>query len=135
MGQFQRLSLVVIKTNWINFLAVFLAVFGYAVILTQFDGNLSYNLFQSILAALILVCGYGIMFWGLFAASLIAFDLLLKINNHTHLKEKLFIEWLLISSPFIFWAFKYHEWIFIVGCIAFIISQTLRKSLIIGVRH
>jgi hypothetical protein len=121
----------VIKTNWINIAGVFVIVFLYAVVLNLTDVNVSRNLFQAVFAALILVCGYGIMFWGLFVVALIVLDLLLLTRNQNNLKTKLIIEWLIISSPFIYWTVKYHEWIFVAAIIAFLITQLLRERRII----
>jgi hypothetical protein len=118
----------VIKTNWINIAGVFAIVFLYAVVLNLTDSNVSRNLFQAVFAALILVCGYGIMFWGLFVVALIVLDLLLLIRNQNNLKTKLIIEWLIISSPFIYWTVKYHEWIFVAAVVAFLITQLLREK-------
>jgi heme exporter protein D len=123
-------DMMVIKTNWVNLLGVFLAVFLYAVILNLSNVNLSYNIFQSILAALISVCGYGMMFWVSFAISLIVVDILLILRNRNHLKQKLLIEWLLISAPFIYWTIEYREWIFAVAIIAFLCSQLFRERFI-----
>jgi hypothetical protein len=117
----------VIMTNWINILGVFIAVFIYAMVLNITDENISRNLFQSVFAALILIVGYGIMFWGMFIVALVVFDLLV-LGNKDNLKIKLLIEFLIISIPFVYWAFKYHEWIFVVAIIAFLISQLVREK-------
>jgi hypothetical protein len=117
----------VILTNWINILCVFIAVFLYAMVLNMTNANVSRNLLQAIFAALILVVGYGMMFWGMFIIVLIIFDLAL-LRSKENLKMKLLIEWLIISCPFIYWTFKYHEWIFIAAIIAFLIAQLLREK-------
>lgn len=83
------------------------------------------------LAALFSILGYGMMFWALFLVSLIILDLILIVPNRKNLKTRLLIEWLIISSPFIYWTVKYHEWIFVTAVIAFFISQQLREKRII----
>ncbi len=80
------------------------------------------------LAALFSVLGYGMMFWALFIVSLVIMDLILIIPNRKNLKIRLLIEWIIISSPFIYWTVKYHEWIFVAAVIAFFISQQLREK-------
>ncbi|MBB5649165.1 hypothetical protein [Pedobacter cryoconitis] len=125
----------VIKTNWINLLGVFLVVLLYAIILNLTDTSISHNLFQAIFAALILVCGYGMIFWGIFVIALIVLDLLLITRNQNNLKVKLLIEWLIVSSPFIYWTMRYKEWIFLVAIIAFLITQLLRKKHITRATH
>ena len=114
-GMNNNKSIKILLTNWINLLGVFLVAFACAFLLTFTDANLSYNIFQSMLAALFLVYGFGMMFWALFIVSLIVLDLLLIVPGINNLKTKLTIEWLVIISPFVYWTVKYHEWIF-AGC-------------------
>lgn len=120
----------VIKTNWINIIGVFLAVFISAFILNLNDINVSRTLFQAIVSALILVCFYGIMFWGLLIISLVILDLLLIVKNANNLKVKLLLEWLIVSAPFIYWTVRYNEWIFLTGIIALLVTQLLRERVI-----
>lgn len=118
----------ILKTNWINITGVFVAVFLYAIVLNLIDENVSRNLFQSIFAALILVFGYGMMFWALLIISLVILDSLLLLRSQNNLKAKLIIEWLIISSPFIYWTIRYQEWIFVAAIIALFITQLLREK-------
>jgi hypothetical protein len=120
----------IILTNWINLLGVFLVTLVFSIVLTLTDPNLSYNIFQAMLAALFSVCGYGMMFWALFIVLMVVLDLIIILPNRKNLKRKLIIEWLIISSPFIYWTVKYHEWIFVAAIIAFFITQQLREKLI-----
>lgn len=120
----------VLKTNWINLLGVFLAVLIYAVVLNLATAGLSYNLFQAIFAALIAIILYGSIFWALLAVSLLVLDLILLLRNRNHLTAKLLLEWLIISSPFIYWFARYTEWIFLAGVAAFLVTQLLRARLI-----
>ena len=100
-------------------------------VLTLTDTNLSYNIFQSILAALFSVCGFGMMFWAFFIISLAVLDMILIIPNRNNLKTSLIIEWLIISSPFAYWTIKDHEWIFAAAIITFFITQLFREKLIV----
>jgi hypothetical protein len=121
----------ILKTNWINLIGVFIAIFLYALILNLNDTTVVRNLFQSILSALMLVCLYGFIFWILFILLLILFDLLLIVKKQlSYLKIKLFIEWIIISAPFIYWIFKFKEIEFLVGVIVFLITQFIREKLI-----
>lgn len=90
----------------------------------------AFNLFQAFIAAGISVCLYGMMFWGLFILSLVILDMLLIVRNQNNLKVKLLLEWLIISSPFIYWTVRYKVWIFLVAIIAFLITQLLREKVI-----
>jgi hypothetical protein len=119
--------MTVIKTNWINITGVFLITYFYVITDVLLHSG---TFIQAIVGGLISICLYGMMFWGLFVVSLIALDLLVIMRNKNHLKEKLVIEWFVISSPFIYWIIKYREWIFVVAIIAFLITQLLRERLI-----
>ncbi|QTE34854.1 hypothetical protein J3L18_17030 [Mucilaginibacter gossypii] len=121
----------IILTNWINLFGVFAGVFAFSVISTLSDANSSDNIFQAILASLFLVIGYGLMFWFLFIILLVVLDLLLIVPYKNYLKIWLVIEWLIISSPFIYGVIKYHELIFAVGLGAFFITQLLREKYIL----
>ncbi|HEY8780228.1 MAG TPA: hypothetical protein VIM16_01330 [Mucilaginibacter sp.] len=120
----------IILTNWINLLGVFLVTLVFSCVLALTDANLSYNIFQAILAALFSVLGFGMMAWALFIVALVILDLLLIVTNPNNLIVKLLIEWLIISSPFIYGAVKYSEWIFLAAIIAFLITQLLREKAI-----
>lgn len=119
--------MVVIRTNWINITGVFIITYLYVIADVLIHSG---TFIQAVLGGLISICLYGMMFWGLFVVSLIALDLLVIMRNKNHLKGKLLIEWLVISSPFIYWTIKYKEWIFAVAIVAFLISQLLRERLI-----
>ena len=120
----------ILKTNWINIVGVLGSVFLYSVISNFTDSNTSQNIFQAIFSGLILILFYGVTFWVLFIVSLIIFDLLLIVTNQSNLKIKLLLEWLLLSTPFIYWAFKYSEWIFLVAIISFLFTQLYRRKMI-----
>ncbi|NIG55068.1 hypothetical protein [Chitinophaga sp. Cy-1792] len=120
----------VIKTNWINFLGVFITVLLYVVI-----GNLSeaVSIGGLLLMALLLIFLYGIIFWiGLFAA-LITLDLILIRENQRHLLRNLLIEWFIISIPFMYWTAIYEEYIFLPAILSLLVTQILRKQLIVSV--
>ena len=120
-------NLAVIKTNWINITGVFIITYLYVVIDVLLHSG---TFLQAFMGGLISICLYGIMFWGLFIISLIVLDLLVINRNKNHLKEKLLIEWLVISSPFIYWTIKYSEWLFAVAIFGFLLSQLLRERVI-----
>jgi hypothetical protein len=103
-------------------------VFLYAIYLNITDINVSRNIFQSILPALILVVLYGALFWLLFLALLILFDIFFVAKVKVDLRLKLLIEWVIVSIPFVFWALKYKQWIFIAAVFAFFITQLLREK-------
>ena len=122
----------ILFTNWVNILGVFIAIFLYSIIYGLFDSNISRNILQSIIASLILICLYGIMFWVGFLLSLIILDSVLIIPAPKHLKIKLIAEWIIISSPFVYWAIEYERQrnLYIVAIIAFLITQLIRERYI-----
>jgi hypothetical protein len=121
----------IILTNWINLLGVFLTSLAFLIVVALTDPNLSYNIFQAILAALFSVLAYGIMAWALFIVSLIVLDVILIVPNKKRLKTMLLIEWAISSCPFIYWATIYHEWVFMADVIVFFISQQVREKKIV----
>lgn len=121
----------IIATNWINVLGVFLVTLFYSVIFSQLNNDLNYSIFQSLVASLIVICLYGMMFWALFLVLLIIVDLLLIVKRQNNVSRMLLIEWALISSPFTYWIIRYEEWIFLIAIITFAITQFLRCRLIV----
>lgn len=117
----------VIITNWINLVAVFAITYLYVIANVLIHSG---TFLQAILGGLISICLYGMMFWAFFVVSLLVLDFLIIVRNRDQLKLKLFFEWLIISSPFIYWTIKYDEWIFAVATFAFLISQLARKKMI-----
>ena len=123
----------ILLTNWVNLLGVFLAVFLYSVIYGLIDPNVSRNIFQSIIASLISVCLYGIMFWTGFLILITILDLVLIIPNPKNLKLKLIIEWIIISSPLVYWSILYERRrvTFLIAVIVFLVTQLIREKYII----
>jgi hypothetical protein len=121
----------IILTNWITLFGVFTGVFVFSIGLNLTQANLSYNIFQAIAAALFLVIGYGMIFWAFLIVSLVVLDIILIVSHKKNLKVRLMIEWLIISSPFICGMIKYHQWIFAVGIVSFLIAQLLREKYIL----
>lgn len=121
----------VFLTNWVNVLGIFIVALGYAIVSNYYDENVSRTVLQAVIASLILVCLYGLMFWGILIASLAILDWLLIRKNDKSLKVKLVIEWFIVSSPFIYWTIRYHEWIFSATVLIFLITQLLRERLIV----
>lgn len=120
----------VLVTNWVNVLGVLIVLLFYSTIINFQNNSLEYNFLQSIVAGFILVCFYGLIFWGLFIVALIILDIFLLMRCQGHIKKMLLLEWCLISTPFLFWTFKYQESIFLIGVFTFLITQLIRKKYI-----
>ena len=126
------MAIRILKTNWINIVGVFTVLFLYTTVYGLIEPNVSRNIFQAMIASLIGICLYGIMFWAGFITMLIILDFVLIIPKPKNLKIKLFIEWVIISSPFVYWAIKYPEQrtLYIIAIITFLVTQLLRDKLI-----
>ncbi len=117
----------VILTNWINLVGVFLVVYLCAFLMSYTSTN--FSILQSLFSLFILVGLYGLLFWVGFSLELILLDFLLI--NSKHITSKLITEWVLICTPIIYCTIKYNEWILLSGVIAFLITQFLRKKMIL----
>lgn len=127
--------LKILKTNWINVLGIFLAVylFGIASTLTERTTSLSDALYTGVVMGIFGIIFYGMMFWAGFIASIIILDFALIRKHWKNLNLLLLLEWLIISAPFVYWLILYSEWVFLVAILAFLITQYLRKEKILKV--
>ncbi|MFD3002594.1 hypothetical protein ACFS7Z_19645 [Pontibacter toksunensis] len=120
----------IILSNWINIVGIIGAAYIYTFFWTfskppDFEGN---RLIIWVFGSLFTIFGYGMIFWLLFIVALIALDFLLIIPDKRRLGEKLLIEWIIIISPFIYWAFKYDYWLWLILAASFLFTQFLRKK-------
>lgn len=128
----------IILTNWINIIGVFVAVYIYGVIdtllyfVTETNSTID-GLRLAFLGSLLAIVIYGMIFWIGFIASLIITDAVLNNTNQNKLYFKLMIQWGLISLPFVYWLFRYEEWIFLVAVVAFFITQNFRRIKIVKI--
>ncbi|OJW77947.1 MAG: hypothetical protein BGO69_10895 [Bacteroidetes bacterium 46-16] len=120
----------VLVTNWVNIVGIFLALLAYTFLNSWI--NYPATFVQALFGAFLLIILYGIMFWGGFLIAITILDLVLIVPNPKHLKLKLIIEWVVISSPFVYWALKYEDQrvMFLIAVITFLITQLIREKLI-----
>lgn len=116
----------ILLTNWINLAGVSVAIWLFGIILTWGAEPLDWNIFNLALVIFISVCLYGFPFWMFCFLAIIFLDLFLIGRNRSRLILKLMIEWMIISLPFGYWFIIYTEWTFLVGIIAFLVTQLLR---------
>ena len=123
----------VVLTNRINLFTIFIAVYIASLIFNM--ANAKFALGEALFGATYLVLGYGIMFWIGFIICILVLDIALFsfYKEPQYTTYKLAIEWLLISSPFIYWLIKYNQWIFLVAILAFLIGQYLRRPYILRI--
>ena len=117
-------------TNWVNIVTIFIIVY-----ISVFISSLLFDKFtieEAIFGTTYSVFLYGMIIWIAFFVLIVILDVLLfSFNkNPQYTDYKLVFEWALISLPFIYWVIKYNQWIFLIGIIAFMIGQYIRRSYI-----
>ncbi len=116
----------VLKSNWKTAVGVFIAVFLFALVINLANKDQAYSFFQSVVSALIGIVLYGFTSWCLFFVLLLIFELIFAVRARVNLKLMLLAQWICVSSPFVYWSVKYSEWIFVVGVVAFFVTQFMR---------
>lgn len=124
-------TLKVFFTNWVNITLIFVATYVATVISALVSGKFSFT--HAVFGSVYSVALYGIMFWIGFIVCVLILDIILFGFNREikHTTLKLFIEWLIISAPFIYWLIEYGEWIFLIAVLAFLLGQYIRRAYII----
>ncbi len=124
-----KLKFHVFLTNWISVIGVFLISY-----LSVFIWGFKEIGFPFIfISVLILIVGYGMIFWIGFIIAIFILDFIIFNQSTKYLYEKLFAEWIIISSPFIYWIFDNEYIFFTVQIIAFGITQYIRKNKILNI--
>jgi hypothetical protein len=118
----------ILFSNWINIVGILVVLFCYTFLNSLI--NFQATFIQAFIGAFLLICLYGIIFWLGFLILIFILDLILIIPTKKSLKIGLLIEWLIISTPFIYWAVIYKEQrvLYIIAIIAFLISQMIREK-------
>ena len=122
----------ILATNSINVIGIFLSTYFYGVINAILSQSLT--LFQILIGILISIILYGMIFWLIFFIGILLLDFILISKSRKNLKQKLYLEWLIISLPFFYWIFQHQEWIFLVATISFLITQTFREAKILKIQ-
>lgn len=106
-------------TNWLNIAFIFIAVFIITFISAVIDDK--FSIIKGLIATTYVVIGYGLLFWTGFIICILILDIALFSFNQDikYTPLKLAIEWLFISSPFIYWLVRYNQWIFLVAVLGF----------------
>ena len=125
----------IVLTNWINVASIFIAVYVAGFISAIVKDKFKFN--EALFGTTYSILGYGMIFWIGFFILISLLDILLFSFNkqQQYTNYKLIIEWVLISSPFIYWFVKYNQWIFLVAIIAFLIGQFLNNLNLVLKNH
>ena len=122
-----------ILTNWIHLIPFYVTTY-LALLLYQVVGPPNQKLVQAIpflfASTFLLFFIYGPVIMAGFYAAIVLADVLLFSCGYKRMREKLILEWILISTPFIYWAFKYEYWLWICLSASFLLTQLLRSVLI-----
>jgi len=127
------LSLKIVLTNWVNFLVIFIVLYLVGFLSALFiDG---FSISDALVETLFALLGYGMIFWiGFFIVIAILDTLLFSFKKEpVYINNNLYMEWIIISSPFIYWLIKYNQWGFLVAILAFILGQYLRRPYILKI--
>jgi len=128
------LKLRFFRTNWINLLWIFVVVYLSIIvaILSEISSlnDLSDLLIRGVLGGLFTIFLFGAFFWIGFIVIMFFLDMILLNTNREYLLEKLLLEWVIASSPFIYWGVKYSGWLFFMAVGAFLIGQWYRAKAI-----
>jgi hypothetical protein len=118
----------IILSNWINLLTVFVVVYSVGVVSAMAGDKFSWK--GAVFGTAYAVLGYGMIFWIGFAICILILDMLLFgiDRNPGNTTIKLFVEWLVIGCPFVYWLLVYREWILIAVVLSFLFGQYLRRS-------
>lgn len=116
----------ILATNSVNLIGIFFATLIFCVISGLVHQQL--NLFQILFGTVLSILLYGMLFWAIFFVGIFVLDLLIICNSKKNLKQMLILEWLIISTPFIYWIIIYQEWIFLVAVVTFLITQLAREQ-------
>jgi hypothetical protein len=132
-----KTKLKIISTNWINMAVIAVATYLWSIINSLFQMNnvsdLPGTLVRGIGGAAILVLFYGAMFFAGFMIIMLFLDIILLRPNTKYLRVKLIIEWVLVSSPVVYWTLIYNEWIFAIAIAAFGGAQLIREKRIVSI--
>lgn len=121
----------ILLSNWVHLLAIYFGFYLTIVGAKIFeDNNYSWSstLFESLLTIPLLIFVYGLDLLGKFYLVIFVFDILLFAFNNRWTKEKLMIEWFIISIQFVNAAFEYKYWAWLTISILFLLTQLYRAN-------
>ncbi len=120
----------VIKTNWIHLLGFYICIELFMVVSAIIDSKHHYQLqlfvFQLLLPALMLLFTYGLVPLIAFYLILLLLDLVLLTQTKLAIFDIVLIEWIIIAPIFIYWAFKYDYWLWLLLVSSFLVTQFIR---------
>ena len=135
-----KATLRILSTNWVHFLGFYITTY-FSLILFKLIGlegaeNDAWDsvLFLSLFTIPLLFFVYGLKIMGGFLAAIFILDIIGFNLTDKNIRIVLFLQWLLIIPPFIFWAMEYQYWLWLTLIISFFFTQFLREKEIIKVK-
>lgn len=129
----------ILATNWIHIVGFYISLYVFGIIckaigLDRFSyDSWDWQLVRSLWTIPLLFLIYGLPFIGGFYLVQLFLDFMLFRFSRLRPWGILLLEWLLIVPVFIYWAFLYEYWAWIVLSLSFLATQAIRKRWIL--RH
>src|SRR5690606_30744811 len=123
--------LKIIATKWTHldgfYLTTYLSFILFKLIGRGDDYEWDILWFGFISAGLLFIV-YGLNILGYFVLAIVTMDVISFSWSNKWTKETLIIQWIIISTPFIYWAFEYEYWLWITLSISLLITQMIRRN-------
>ena len=133
--------LKILKTNWIHLPGFYVSTY-FATIVFQILGVYRYHgyswprtLLMNLVSIPFLFFTYGLMFLVSFYLLILLIDFIAFRYTKLEVIHIMFVEWIIIIPPFVYWAFKEEYWLWLVLVISFLCTQLIRTKWIRTIRQ
>jgi hypothetical protein len=123
--------LKIISTNWTHLVGFYLTTYLSFILFKIIGLGDDYEwdtLWFGFISAGLLFMVYGLDILGYFILTILTMDIISFSWTNKWIKETLIIQWIIISTPFIYWAFEYQYWLWITLSISLLITQMIRRN-------
>jgi hypothetical protein len=123
--------LKIISTNWTHLVGFYLTTYLSFILFKIIGLGDDYEwdtLWFGFISAGLLFIVYGLDILGYFVLTILTMDIISFSWTNKWIKETLIIQWIIISTPFIYWAFEYQYWLWITLSISLLITQMIRRK-------
>ena len=129
-------TLRIASTNWIHLVGFYVTTYLSLILFKLVGLEGSENdywdvlLFLSLLTIPLLFFTYVLIIIASFFGAILLLDSIgfnLKIQRTRLI---LIFQWIIITPPFIFWAFEYEYWLWLSLCLSFLVTQLIREKTI-----
>lgn len=126
--------LKIIKTNWVHLLGFYVSTYFSIIVfqVLELDRYQSDSLMKTLMISLIsipfLFFTYGLVIITSFYILITLLDIIAFRVTRLKVLTIMFIEWLIIIPPFVYWAFKEEYWLWLVLIASLICTQIVRAK-------